>query len=136
MIHLIRTHFFENRTVGRIRYGEYEAWTLEPPWLANQLSISCIPDGDYAMVYDWSPKFKRKMWRLLETNPRTGIRIHPATSAEQLEGCIALGFGIAGNLGSLRESKRAVDAFEVATTNPDGTAETRIIRITSGAYVA
>lgn len=74
--------------------------SLELPWRNNRSSISSIPAGIYECSLTWSPRFGRLMWLVNGVRGRSGIRIHPANLAgdidlgwqSQLNGCIALGF--------------------------------------------
>lgn len=74
-------------------------YTGELPWVDNEANISCIPKGDYLGSWTLSVRFKRKLYLLTPTDPRTGIRIHSANLMgsiqagyhSQLNGCIALG---------------------------------------------
>jgi hypothetical protein len=86
--------------------------TLEPPALETKTTVSkeavlrspakaqslkpfAIPEGRYAVVITWSPKFK--MWLpLLLGGPDfnllfKGIRIHAGNTAKDTEGCILVG---------------------------------------------
>lgn len=65
--------------------------TLERPWLNNQPQVSCIPEGAYDIVIEFSPHFSRRMPHLLNVPQRSGILIHPANWVSQLQGCIAVG---------------------------------------------
>ena len=75
--------------------------TLEPTWrdYANGAykvkGRSAIPEGRYAVVISWSPKFKQWLPILLggpEFNRKwQGIRIHAGNTAKDTEGCILLG---------------------------------------------
>lgn len=68
---------------------EFQCYTIELPWLNNQPSCSCIPEGKYALQKRWSPKHK---WHLLVKNVpgRSLILLHPANNAQkELKGCIA-----------------------------------------------
>ena len=86
-------------TFGMLYSGSYRAYSGELPWLENALSVSCIPAGLYQVAWTWSPRFRRMMYLLLGTAPRSGIRAHPANLMgnkekgyrAQLNGCIALG---------------------------------------------
>lgn len=94
-------------TFGRIlARGILRLFTGELPWLGNAPSVSCIPPAwdDAAprlhrVVWTWSPRFRRFMYLLEDTDPRAGIRAHPANLMgdraagyrAQLNGCIALG---------------------------------------------
>lgn len=69
--------------------------TLELPWENNASGISCIPAGSYRMAYVHSPRYGRKMWRVLDVPKRSGILIHAANFVRQLRGCIAPGLGLA-----------------------------------------
>lgn len=62
---------------------------IELPWLGNQCSISCIPEGEYALVIHWNRKFGRVL-QFVQVPQRTHILIHPANEAlRELRGCIA-----------------------------------------------
>ena len=75
--------------------------TLEPTWrdYANGAykvkGRSAIPEGRYAVVISWSPKFKAWLPILLggpEFNRKwQGIRIHAGNTSEDTEGCILVG---------------------------------------------
>ena len=62
-------------------------YTLEPPNLDNKPFVSCIPYGQYLNEHDYTGK--HRYYKVLEVEGRTNIEHHPATKAEQLEGCIA-----------------------------------------------
>ena len=80
---------------------DYFCDTLEPTWrdYANGAykvkGRSAIPEGRYAVVISYSPKFKAWLPILLggeEFNRKwQGIRIHAGNTSEDTEGCILVG---------------------------------------------
>jgi hypothetical protein len=86
-------------TFGVLHAGQFRAYSGELPWRDNRSNVSCIPPQLYAVQWTWSPRFGRFMYLLLGTEPRAGIREHPANLMgddsmgyrRQLNGCIALG---------------------------------------------
>ena len=80
---------------------DYFCDTLEPTWrdYANGAykvkGRSAIPEGRYAVVISWSPKFGAWLPMLLggeEFNRKwQGIRIHAGNTSEDTEGCILVG---------------------------------------------
>jgi Family of unknown function (DUF5675) len=79
--------------------------TIERPWLDNQAKISCIPAGTYTAIAFNSPH-NGDVWLLENTTPRSMIEIHSANTADQLEGCIAVGTkGVLGNKPAVLRSK-------------------------------
>ena len=80
---------------------KYFCDTLEPTWrdYANGAykvkGRSAIPEGRYALVISWSPKFKAWLPILLggpEFNKQwQGIRIHAGNTAKDTQGCILVG---------------------------------------------
>ena len=80
---------------------QYFCDTLEPTWrdYANGAykvkGRSAIPEGRYAVVISWSPKFKMWLPILLggpEFNKQwQGIRIHAGNTAKDTQGCLLVG---------------------------------------------
>ena len=102
----------ENEEYRTYKREEYFCDTLEPPALekktslpkedvlrspakANSLKPFAIPEGRYAVVITWSPKFK--MWLpVLLGGPDfnrlfKGIRIHMGNTVKDTQGCILVG---------------------------------------------
>lgn len=78
-------------TFGRFLAGPLNLWSLELPWRENKPSVSSIPPGLYRCIFTHSPRFKRALYLVGPVPARSGIRIHPANLARQLNGCVALG---------------------------------------------
>ena len=80
---------------------QYFCDTLEPTWRDYEHGAykvkgrSAIPEGRYAVVISWSPKFGAWLPILLggpEFNRKwQGIRIHAGNTAADTEGCILVG---------------------------------------------
>ncbi len=80
---------------------DYFCDTLEPTWRDYEHGAykvkgrSAIPEGRYAIVISWSPKFKQWLPILLGgpefNNQWQGIRIHAGNTAADTEGCILVG---------------------------------------------
>ena len=80
--------------------GEKEVYfcdTLEPTWRdyahggRKIKGCSAIPEGRYAVVISYSPKFKAWLPILLGVPKFEGIRIHAGNCSEDTEGCILVG---------------------------------------------
>ena len=80
---------------------EYFCDTLEPTWrdFANGAykikGKSAIPEGRYAVVITWSPRFKTWLPLLVGNQEFSkkwqGIRIHAGNTAKDTQGCILVG---------------------------------------------
>ena len=76
---------------------EYFCDTLEPTWRdyahgAHKIKgRSAIPEGRYAVVISFSPKFEQWLPILLGVPKFEGIRIHEGNCSEDTEGCILVG---------------------------------------------
>ena len=86
---------------GDLEGATYFCDTLEPTWRDYEHGAykvkgrSAIPEGRYAVVISYSPKFQAWLPLLLggpEFNKRwQGIRIHAGNSAKDTQGCILVG---------------------------------------------
>ena len=86
---------------GGLEGASYFCDTLEPTWRDYKNGAykvkgrSAIPEGRYAVVISWSPKFKQWLPILLggpEFNKKwQGIRIHAGNTAKDTQGCILVG---------------------------------------------
>lgn len=103
---LQREPFQDTYTYGALWYDNQKICdTIERPWLNNQAKISCIPPGRYTAISFQSPH-NGDVWLLENTTPRSMIEIHSANTADQLEGCIAVGTkGVLGNVPAVLRSK-------------------------------
>lgn len=69
--------------------GKNLGMAIELPWIGNQQSISCIPEGTYLLRNRYSPRFKEHI-EVLDVPNRSYILFHPANNAKRdLRGCIA-----------------------------------------------
>ena len=73
--------------------GEFVCFGLELPWHGNRRNYSCIPAGNYSLVYRHSPKFGRRL-HVLDVPDRSDILIHPGNRCCDTKGCILPGLEI------------------------------------------
>lgn len=109
---------------GRLIAPSIALFTGELPWRENRSSVSCVPTGLYLVEWNWSPRFQRPMYQVMDVRGRTGIRKHLANLMgdvalgfkAQLNGCIALGerLGWLDGQKALLLSAPAVRRFEEA----------------------
>lgn len=81
-------------TVGH--FAGLGIFTLELPWLENRRGVSCIPVGEYLMVWGWSPRFRKNFWRIGVPH-RQGILIHKGNYLRDTSGCILVGTEVTTN---------------------------------------
>lgn len=88
-LELIRT-YFPNGTNGELIYNcSRICFTIELPWLNNEPSISCIPEGKYELEKRFSEHLGNHLHLKTVAN-RSLILIHAANDAvKELRGCIA-----------------------------------------------
>lgn len=121
---LLRKDSSDEGTFGQIAAAKIVLFTGELPNRDNQPSISCIPEGEYDVIWTWSPRFSRMMYLIANVPSRTGVRKHSANLMgdvlkglkSQLNGCIALGekLGWIDKQKALLLSVPAVRRFEEA----------------------
>lgn len=75
-------------------------FTVERPWLNNQVNVSCIPEGTYSLIKRPSYVVQRSTnnefsagWEVANVPGRTYIMLHPANWPQEVMGCIAMGMG-------------------------------------------
>ena len=82
---------------GGLEGASYFCDTLEPTWrdyahgAYKVKGRSAIPEGRYAVVISWSPKFEAWLPILLGVPNFSGIRIHAGNTAADTAGCILVG---------------------------------------------
>lgn len=52
--------------------------------------LHLAPEGKYLMRYEYSPKFKKKLWELYGISKRSEIKFHVGSRPEHSMGCILL----------------------------------------------
>ena len=75
-------------------FGEYlldgmRFYTVERPWLNNQTSVSCIPEGTYQCKHRLYHRGGYHAIEILNVPGRTHILFHKANLPDELAGCIA-----------------------------------------------
>jgi hypothetical protein len=122
----------EGDTIGVLSHnGKLFSYALERPLIVNGKQNGsdnnstafnescCIPAGEYFADFTLSNRFKIKLYCLLGTGIRQGIRIHAGNTIMDSEGCILLGKRIIKNVRHkgktypyfLESSKATIDEF-------------------------
>ena len=92
---LIRDDFSDKSTLGKLYLnGEMFCQTLELPYLDNQRSISCIPEGQYKVrLRTAKESSSRDYLHLLvqDVKGRSYILVHIGNFPKDTKGCILVG---------------------------------------------
>ena len=96
-------------TIGCLVAKDLHVFTMENPWLDNQLNISCIPEGNYPVEIYNSPKYK-EVYLLQETYTRSYIEFHVGNTVKNTKGCILPGLtvGRLNNFKAVLSSRKAL----------------------------
>lgn len=120
-LHLIRTTLLPDRTLGSLYAPNLLLRTLEdavradpvPETPENEAKVygqTAIPDGEYEVIIDFSPRFKVEMPHLLDVPGFEGVRIHPGNTPADTHGCILVGKYV-GTDNTVRQSRDAYEAL-------------------------
>jgi len=94
-IQILRKFYTAKSTIGIVSIDGIKCgFSLEDvvrPYRIKVPGETAIPAGTYAVVLDYSPKFKRIMPHVLAVPYFEGIRIHKGNGPEDTEGCILVG---------------------------------------------
>lgn len=75
-------------TEGKLVYPDDSyTYTLERAWKNNEPFISCIPNGIYKVLPDFTGRFK--YFKVDNVQNRSDIEFHAVAHYNQLQGCIA-----------------------------------------------
>lgn len=120
---LVRIVTWSNYTEGKLYIdGAYFCDTLEDTdrgldqtmseFEINRRKIygqTCIPSGEYKVVLNMSPRFKKILPRILDVKGFEGILMHSGNTVQDSSGCILL--GNKSSDGVLINSRKAVNAL-------------------------
>lgn len=96
-LHLQRRFKGVSYTIGNLYINNtYFCGTLEDkvrdiPRDGKVWGETAIPEGEYKVILNYSPKFKRHLPRLLDVPYFEGILIHRGNTAKDTAGCILVG---------------------------------------------
>ena len=94
-IFLNRTAKSDASTIGTVTdiKGNFICKMLELPWRDNQRRISCIPAGEYDLIFlpNGSPKFPYPCFLLKGVPGRDAIMIHRGNHPKDTLGCLLPG---------------------------------------------
>lgn len=118
-LELLRTKLLPDRTLGTLYAPGLVLRTLEdtvradpiPETPANEAKVygqTAIPDGEYQVIIDFSPRFKTELPHILDVPGFEGIRIHPGNVPEDTHGCILVGRYV-GTDNAVKQSRMAFE---------------------------
>ena len=113
-ITLQRFAYHPSGTLGVLTLGDLRLFSIERPWLDNARNVSCIPEGEYQMVWHQSPRFGM-CYEVMDVPDRTRILFHVANYPNDIEGCIGLGLALMGDQVAVASSRNAMKKFHAAT---------------------
>ena len=92
---IIRDTFTDKSTIGKLFVnGIYECNTLEDKTRPKGEKIfgeTSIPYGEFEVIIDYSPHFKKELPHILNVPMFSGVRIHSGNKDADTEGCILVG---------------------------------------------
>lgn len=101
-LELQRFEYGTDYTVGRLFVdGVYQCFVLEDVVRTDEkvYGKTAIPVGEYTVLLNYSPKYKRIMPQVINVPGFEGIRIHSGNTSLDTEGCLLVGdTWTAGNL--------------------------------------
>ncbi len=102
---------------GRMFVEGQQLFTVERPWLRNERSVSCIPEGQYRCIPRFYNRGGYDAIEITDVPDRTHILFHRGNRMHDVAGCIAvtsnLGCidGVWAGLRSRRAFQILMDAF-------------------------
>ncbi len=89
---ITRTMQDDYQTLGELTLSDdsFTCKTLELPWLDNQRSVSCVPEGTYTVKKRNSEKYDDH-FHLQDAPDRSYILIHHGNYKKNTKGCILVG---------------------------------------------
>lgn len=78
------------QTDGDAVHGILSVTGIDNDWFTIENRHSIIPQGEYIMEFQWSPKFRRYLWEIYGVKGRSEIKIHIGRHPQDSEGCILL----------------------------------------------
>ena len=111
---LTLTDFTEKSTIGELTLdGKHVCFVLEDKVrAATEMKVwgeTAIPYGRYQMINTESPRFKRKMPRLVNVPGYSGVLVHWDNKSADTEGCLLL--GTSKSVDWVSDSRKAFDVF-------------------------
>lgn len=88
---IIDRKYFDDCTIGRLTYKDFQCFTLELPMLDNKQDVSCIyAAGGFVGRKHYSPK-NGDCIAINNVMDRTNIQIHKGNFTRDIQGCILVG---------------------------------------------
>lgn len=104
---LVRKNFRENGIMGELydEKGSLFCFTLERAYDSKPK----LPDGVYRCVFEYSPRFNRKLWELKGVPGHEEIKFHSGNLHTDSDGCILVGSRKVDAESVLLESRDALE---------------------------
>lgn len=115
---VLRTKYGPDYTAGELRIdGVKFCDTLEPQTREAGVKVkgkTSIPAGTYRVVFNLSPRFGRKLPRLVDVPNFEGILLHRGNLIKDTAGCILVGTRASDNtlVGSTAKERALCELFE------------------------
>lgn len=109
---LTRTKVVDNATLGELRVTVSDS----VPFATLELWPPIIPAGISPLIYEYSHRFKRKLWELKSVLGHSELKIHTGNTVEDTDGCILVGMrhGIVSGRPAVVSSRIALNALHEA----------------------
>lgn len=110
-LQLVRDTFTDQSTTGKLYVDHvFQCYVLEDARHDHKIAgKTCIANGKYEVVVNWSDRFKKSMPLLIGVPGFSGIRIHCGNTAADTEGCLLVGSSRENDV--VRGSRLAFDAL-------------------------